>query len=163
MSFLQKSVGAIKVSTRKLNSEVTTLRRKFEEVNSANVKRIENLEKSVDFVSEKYENWIEEKAVLLNEITELRADFESRMDDIEQYNRRLCLIVIGVPGKVEENTDDITLNIATQKLGITLELHETAKSHRLGRKKKSEDGQPRHRSEEKLKGTGISMFENLTH
>ena len=56
MSFLQKSVRAIKVSTRKLNSEVTTLRRKFEKVNSANVRRIENLEKSVDFVSEKYEN-----------------------------------------------------------------------------------------------------------
>ena len=84
MSFLQKSVGAIKVFTRKLNSEVTTLRRKFEEVNSANVRRIENLEKSVDFVCEKYENWIEEKTVLLNEITELRVDFESRMDDIEQ-------------------------------------------------------------------------------
>ena len=53
MSFLQKSVGAIKVFTRKLNSEVTTLRRKFDEINSANVRRIENLEKSVDFVSEK--------------------------------------------------------------------------------------------------------------
>ena len=79
----QKSVGAIKVSTRKLSNEVTTLRRKFEEVNSANVKRIENLEKPVDFVSEKYENWIEEKAVILNEITELRADFELRMDDLE--------------------------------------------------------------------------------
>ena len=45
-----------KVSTRRLNSEVTTLRRKFDEINSANVRRIENLEKSVDFVSEKYEN-----------------------------------------------------------------------------------------------------------
>ena len=65
MPFLQKSVGAIKVSARKLSNEVTTLRRKFEEVNSANVKRIENLEKSVDFVFEKYENSIEEKAVIL--------------------------------------------------------------------------------------------------
>ena len=63
MSFLHKSVGAIKVSARRLNSEVTTLRRKFDKINSANVRRIENLEKSVDFVSEKYENWIEEKAV----------------------------------------------------------------------------------------------------
>ena len=78
---------------------MTTLRRKYEEVNSANVKRIENLEKSVDFVSEKYENWKEEKAVILNEITELRADFELRMDDLEQYSRRLCLVVTGVPEK----------------------------------------------------------------
>ena len=31
-------------------------------------------EKSVEFVSEKYENWIEEKAVLVNEITEFRAE-----------------------------------------------------------------------------------------
>ena len=179
MSFLQKSVGAIKVSTRKLSNEVTTLRRKFEEVNSAYVKRIENLEKSVDFVSEKYENWTEEKAVILNEITELRADFVLRMDDLEQYSRRSCLVVTGIPEKAEENTDDIILNVATQKLGITLELHEIAKSHRLGTVNESEDGQLKHRSiiakfvsdrsrqklfhqKKKLKGTGISMLENLT-
>ena len=126
MSFLQKSVGAIKVSTRKLNSEVTTLRRKFDEINSANGRRIENLEKSVDFVSEKYENWIEEKAVLLNEITQLRAEVDLRIDDMEQYSMRSCLVVTGVPEKAEENTDDITLNTATQKLGIKLELHEIA-------------------------------------
>ena len=93
MSFLQKSVGAIKISTRKLNSEVTTLRRKFDEINSANVRRIENLEKSVDFVSEKFENWIEEKAVLLNEIIQLRAEVDLRIDDMEQYSRRSCLVV----------------------------------------------------------------------
>ena len=158
---------------------MTTLRRKFEEVNSANVERIENLEKSVDFESEKYENWIEEKAVILNEITELRADFARRMDDSKQYSRRSCLVVTGVPEKAEENTDDIILNIAMQKLGITLELHEIAKSHRLGTIKESEDGQPKHRpviakfvsdrsrqklfhQKKKLKGTGISIFENLT-
>ena len=118
MSFLQKSVGANKVSNRKLNSEVTTLRRKFDEINSANVRRIENLEKSVDFVSEKYENWIEEKAVLLNEITQPRAEVDLRIDDMEQYSRRSCLVVTGVPEKAEENTDDIILNTATQKLGI---------------------------------------------
>ena len=117
--------------------------------------------------------------MLLNEITELRADFESRMDDIEQYSRRSCLVVTGVPEKVEESTDDIILNIAMQKLGIMLELHEIAESHRLGRKKESEDGQQRHRpiiakfvndrsrqklfhQKKKLKGTGISIFENLT-
>ena len=130
-SFLQKSVGAIKVSTRMLNSEVTTLRRKFDEINSANVRRIENLEKSVDFVSEKYENWIEEKAVLLNEITQLRAEADLRIDDMEQYSRRSCLVATGVLEKVEENTDDIILNTARQKLGIKLELHEIAKSHRF--------------------------------
>ena len=60
-----------------------------------------------------------------------------------------------------------------------LELHDSAKSHRLGTKKESEEGQPRHRPifakfvsdrsrqklfhpKKKLKGTGISIFENLT-
>ena len=115
----------------------------------------------------------------MNEITELRADFELRMDDSEQYSRRSCLVVAGVPEKVEENTDDIILNIATQKLGITLQLHEIVKSHRIWTIKESEDGQPKHRpiiakfvsdrsrqklfhQKKKLKGTGISIFENLT-
>ena len=145
MFFLQKSVGAIKVSTRRLNSEVTTLRRNFDEINSANVRRIENLEKLVNFVSEKYENWIEEKAVLLNEITQLRAEVDLRIDDMEQYSRRSCLVVTGVPEKAEANTDDIILKTATQKLGIKLKLHEIAKLHRLGMKKESKEGQPIHR------------------
>ena len=66
-----------------------------------------------------------------------------------------------------------------QKLGITLELQEIAKSHRLRTIKESEDGQPKHRpivvkfasdrsrwklfhQKKKLKGTGIPIFENLT-
>ena len=58
-------------------------------------------------------------------------------------------------------------------------MHEIAKSHRLGKIKESEDGQPKHRpiiakffsdrsrqklfhKKKKLKGAGISIFENLT-
>ena len=73
--------------------------------------------------------------MLLNELTQLRAEVDLRIDDMEEYSRRSCLVVTGVPEKAEENTDDITLNTATQKLGIKLELHEIAKSHRLGMKK----------------------------
>ena len=83
--------------------------------------------------------------MLLNEITELKAEFDLRIDDIEHYRRRSCLVITGVLEKVEENTDDIILNIARQKLGIMLELHETAKSHHLGTEKESEEGQPRNR------------------
>ena len=117
--------------------------------------------------------------MLLNEITQLRAEVDLRIDDMEQYSSRSCLVVTGVPEKAEENTDDIILNTATQKLGIKLELHEIAKSHRLGTKKESKEGQPIHRpitvkfvsdrskqklfhQKKKLKGTGISIFENLT-
>ena len=83
--------------------------------------------------------------MLLNEITHLRAEVDLRIDDMEQYSRRSCLVVTGVPEKAEENTDDIILNTATQKLGIKLELHEIAKLHRLGTKKESKEGQPMHR------------------
>ena len=85
------------------------------------------------------------KTVLLNEITQLRAEVDLRIDDMEQYSRRSCLVVTGVPEKAEKNTDDIILNTAMQKLGIKLELHEIAKSHRSGTKKESNEGQPIHR------------------
>ena len=52
---------------------------------------MESLEKSASYVSDKFENWRIEKAVLLSQITEMKTEYESKFDDIEQYSRRSCL------------------------------------------------------------------------
>ena len=52
-------------------------------------------------VIDKVEEWLEEEAVLLEQINDLRARYDLKCDEIEQYSRRLCL-VLRVGGGGEE-------------------------------------------------------------
>ena len=85
---------------------------------------MENLEKSVSYVSDKCENWRDEKAVLLSQIAEMKTEYESKFDDIEQYSRRSYLILTGIKERKGENTDNLVLNALSTHLGIKLDLYE---------------------------------------
>lgn len=54
-------------------------------------------------------------------------------DEQEQYIRRNCLRITGIPQKQDECTDTIVLNIA-KKINIDLKLEDMDRSHRLGPK-----------------------------
>ena len=43
------------------------------------------------YVSDKVEEWVKEKGVLLAQINDLRARYDLKCDEIEQYNHLLCL------------------------------------------------------------------------
>ena len=102
----------------------------------------------------------------------MKTEYESKFDDIEQYSRRSCLILTGIKERKGENTDNLVLNALSTHLGIKLDLYEIDRSHRLGRKRIDQDGHQIDRpiiikftvfkQKRKLKGTGISLFENLT-
>ena len=100
------------------------------------------------------------------------------MDDIEQYRRRNCLIFNGIQEQEEshENTDLIVVDICRKNLGVNLSRADLDRTHRLGRKRSSTD-KPRpiivkfvnyhdrddvFKSKRKLKGSSISIMENLT-
>lgn len=57
-------------------------------------------------------------------------NLETRVEDLEQYSRRTCLKVSGVPEDKEEDTDKIILNIAND-IGVNLKPEEINRSHRL--------------------------------
>lgn len=65
--------------------------------------------------------------LLLSKISAL----ESQADHSEQYSRRNCLRISGVPEQNEENTDTIVLQIATD-IGSTIQLSDIDRSHRVG-------------------------------
>ena len=52
--------------------------------------------------------------------------------DAEQYSRRNCLRVFGIPESANENTDTAILELAKEKLGIQLNLCDLDRSHRVG-------------------------------
>lgn len=63
---------------------------------------------------------------------------EAQADQAEQYSRRNCLRISGVPEENEENTDNIVLRIATD-IGSSIQLPDIDRSHRIGRVNRARD------------------------
>lgn len=123
------------------------------------------------------------------ELSQMKTSIESRLtliersqDAQEQYSRRNCLVLHGVPETSNENTDNITKDVLHNNLGlVSFEITHTERTHRLGRPRQpSRQGQvntPRPiiikftsyryreeawRSKVKLRGSGMRLTESLT-
>lgn len=118
---------------------------------------------------EKLETALKEKD---EKISVLEAKLEEKHDCLEQYQRRQCLRIFGVPESEGEDTDAIAVDVAAQ-IGVELEVHDIDRSHRVGRR--GERPRPvivkfvsyRKRREvflnkKKLKGKPITIREDLT-
>ena len=179
MAFLKSSVSRLKQTSMSLKTELSVVKNHVAEVRKESLDKIDQIEHSVAHVSGIFESWKEEKAVLLCQITELKAEYELKFDEIEQYSRRSCLITTGVKESQEESTGKIVLNIFLDNLGVRLDLSEIGRSHRLGPWKTDQNGNVTSRPiiikfisyksrqkvfnvKKKLKDSGYSLFENLT-
>ena len=72
---------------------------------------------------------------LQNQVTELKSTCDKLMtaqDEAEQYSRRNCLRISGIPELEGESTDDIMIAIASE-CNTTLDMNEIDRSHRLGK------------------------------
>ena len=78
----------------------------------------------------------------LNDKNKYISTLEERIDELEQYSRRNCLIFTGIPEKDEEKTDEIIFDIAKKQLNIELQNSDIDRSHRI-------PGGPRRRDNEK--------------
>jgi BMFP domain-containing protein YqiC len=109
---------------------------------------------------------------------------EDKLDEYEQYSRRNCLLLHGLPEVYKENTNNIAISTIKDHLEITLTDEDIDRSHRLGRRQKDdtsdESAQMPHprpiiiklcsynkrerifKAKSKLKKTGIVITENLT-
>ena len=105
---------------------------------------------------------------------------------MEQYSRRSCVRIFGVEEKSGEDTDQIASKFIRDQLGVPLDPRDIDRSHRTGKMKtlspESTTEQPSRRhhraiivklssykkprdilnNRKKLKGTGISIVEDLT-
>ncbi|MEW8545260.1 MAG: hypothetical protein AB2693_17185 [Candidatus Thiodiazotropha sp.] len=79
-----------------------------------------------------------ENKQLRTENHELKSKFatlENKVDTAEQYSRRNCLRIAGVPeptGGQTENTDEYVIKL-THDLGVDVDLNDIDRSHRIGR------------------------------
>lgn len=81
-----------------------------------------------------------ENAVLKNRVDKLEAALEST----EQYSRRNCLKISGVPENIEKSTDEYVCDLA-QAIDVDVRIEDIDRSHRLGRPSSAADprGKPR--------------------
>ena len=79
---MTSSIKSIKISTRSVSSEL----QKVKDHQNANEERMDDLEKAMQHVSDKVEEWVEEKAVLLEQINDLRAKYGLKCNEIEQHS-----------------------------------------------------------------------------
>lgn len=117
-----------------------------------------------------------QQSLLANRIS----DLESKIDDLEQYSRRNCLLIHGVPEQTAEQSNQVALNIIRDRLDIQITESDLDRSHRLGKRKNTDDnttrrprpiivkfctyGKRQHvfQTKRKLKSTGITITESLT-
>ena len=172
----------------KVNEDVINVKDQLEMFKSEVDGRVTQLEKEVKFTQSRYDATSSEMEGLKEDIQEVRklrgtpekqlTKIQIAMDDIEQYSRRNCLIFNGIQEQQEshENTDLIVVDICRKNLGVNLSRGDLDRTHRLGRERSSTD-KPRpiivkfvnyhdrddvFKSKRKLKGSSISIMENLT-
>ena len=130
-----------------INSRLDLMERKIDGINMEILdkirdlnKRVNDVEKAIDF----YDNLLksntflsEENKVLKTEINNLRADQEKQkcaLNELQQYGRRECIEVSGVPPTDNEDSEEIIMAIA-KEIGVTLENNEISACHRVKKAK----------------------------
>lgn len=109
-------------------------------------------------------------------VLEYLQKMSTRMDDLESYSRRNCLLVHGVPENPAEVCSNVLINLFAQKQVHKLDPRDIDRVHRLG-KPKTASPNPRpiivkfvgygprsavFGNKKKMKGSGITITESLT-
>ena len=80
-----------------------------------------------------------ENAQLKDDLNKLEKKCTTDIDALEQYSRRSCLRIGGIPEIDNESTDKIVLDLAN-KLKANVNVHDIDRSHRVGRPREHQMG-----------------------
>lgn len=144
--------------------------------------KVVDLEKSVKFVSDSFDSQKQTNEHVEKQIQDLKGELRRAIDaqvdatdSLEQYSRRNCALLHGVPENDGEDTDAIFRNTISQHLGVVVKPRDLDRSHRIGAKRSDGSGRPiiakfaRYntravvfREKRKFKDTGMMLTESLT-
>ena len=144
-----------------------------------------DLKDAVDFISNKFDDFerdrLEKEKIikdLKEEVTYLRGkvdDITAETDRQEQWSRRNCLLIHGISGNKNENTDVLAMEVIETKMDIKITDNDIDRTHRI--RKPKNNGKPRpviikfvryndrkkiFSSKKLLKDSGVSITESLT-
>ena len=115
---------------------------------------------------------------LKEDVTYLRGkgdDITAETDRQEQYSRKNCLLIHGIPENKNENTDVLAMEVIDTKMDIKITENDIDRAHRIGKPKNNGKPRPiilkfvRYNDRKKvffskklLKISGVSITESLT-
>ena len=103
---------------KKIEKQITQIFGNTNELKEKQIKgesHLEELSDAVDFITKKFDKYKQERKEreeIINNLTETFSRLTQKVDDLsevvekqEQYSRRNCLLLHGIPEKKQENTD----------------------------------------------------------
>lgn len=180
---------SVEVTLKDLQAKMVEMFRLAQKTNESQIKgerQLIDLTKSVKYISDQFDIYekdrkekeeiiknLEEKVSYLSDtVTKL----VKKADDQEQYSRRNCLLVHGLPETSRENTDDLVISMFKNEMDIEIFSDDIDRSHRIGKKKddpnkvrpvivkftRYNDRNKVYRNKKRLKGKKMSITESLT-
>ena len=136
---------------KEICKEIDSLKASLHDLN----KRFDEIEKSQNFISKKYDTVLstikklkEHNEGVRSQIQEIEEDVkklgddgynvEVKMDEIEQYARRDCLEITGIP-VVPNDNPALLVKEMTEIMGVNLDVNDISIAHRLPPTKKVKD------------------------
>ena len=143
------------LSIKNVEKQMHDIHSKKEETKTSQIKGEQHpidLNKTVNFICERFDEYERdrtEKGKIINElqknVNDMFATIESLkgcLDRQEQYSRRNCLLIHGLPESKNENTDELVIDAIKEKMGEEIEKNEIDRSHRLGAPKNNGKSRP---------------------
>jgi hypothetical protein len=112
--------------------------------------KFDSIGKKVDVLEAKYESSVKENKCLKSKVLRLSNITKAQDEEInnmQQYSRRDCVEISGIPEEPDENTDALTVKIGSL-MGIQIHESDISISHRLPQKVQNESYSSRLRSRE---------------
>ena len=137
--------SSLSEQVNQVNSKVESVLKVVEDIKEFKevvTNRIKKLEKSAQFISSKHEELTHEQSTMQqclntisNENEALKRQVKTlqvQIEDQQQYSRRNCILIHGIPENESEDTDKLVMDVFTDRLGIILGIQDIDRSHRLG-------------------------------
>ena len=175
---------------KKLEEEMKKVLQMCEKTKGSHIKgesQLNSLSEAMDFTTNKFKEYERERQENDKIIDSMKSDKVNMNEKIEklerinsrqeQYSRCNCLLLHSITEGELENTDDLVLQTLNEKLHVDLTLSDLDRTHRIDQKKASSN-KPRAiiikfvsyntteivflKNKKRLKGTQVSITENLT-
>ena len=114
--------------------------------------QLTDLQDSVNFIIEKFQEYEQDRREKEREIKELKENISTlskRLDDLnfvidrqEQYSRLSCLLFHGIEEESKENTDQHVIDVLNESVGETISIQDIDRTHRFPGKKPNGKSRP---------------------
>ena len=174
-------IGILLNVLNKLEKQVAEIYQISNTTKTSQIKGEEQLNdvlQTVKFINAKFDEFEKDKKEKEEQIKNLESEVTKMKEEIIDLKMGInCLLIHGVTESDDENTDEVVLNVLNEDVGVTVDIKEIDRSHRLGKPKPNSANKNRpiivkftrynKRSEvfkkkKSLKGKQMSITESLT-